>query len=159
MAGRRGLILKALSSLRDERTTLMSMGQLLQYVAATTAIFGAMVGLLLRSMAAQRAELSAKIDGTHGQIQSTHEKIQSTHEKIDGLSNTLNAKIERTDEKIDGLRYEMNAKIQRTDDKIDGLRNEMNARLEPLGRLVDRLDLDVRELSKGIANGGHPHPT
>jgi hypothetical protein len=86
-----------------------------------------MVGLLLRSMSALRAEFSAKIDGTHG--------------------------------KIDGLRNEMNAKFQRTDDRIDGLRNEMNARLEPLGRIVDRLDEDVREMGKALANSGRPTHT
>jgi hypothetical protein len=40
--------------------------------------------------------------------------------------------------------------------KIDGLRDEMNARFEPLGRQVDRLDQDLRDLKKEIANGGQP---
>jgi uncharacterized membrane-anchored protein YhcB (DUF1043 family) len=132
-------------SLRDGRTTLVNMGQILPFIAATTTIVGVMVGLLIRSMSAQRAELSAKIDGTH--------------EKIDGLRSEMNAKFERTDDRIDGLRIEMNAKFERTHDRIDGLRNEMNARLEPLGRLVDRLDEDVRELGKKVANSGQPHST
>jgi hypothetical protein len=77
----------------------MTMAQIWPLVAAMVAVFGAMIGLVLRSMSAHRAELSAK---------------------------------------------------------IDGLRNEMNARLEPLTRQVDRIDQDVRDLSKAVLTGSPP---
>ncbi|HEX6469212.1 MAG TPA: hypothetical protein VF069_08965 [Streptosporangiaceae bacterium] len=108
------------------------MGQILAFVAATASICGVMLGLVLRSMSAQRSELSAKFDSVQTGLS----------ERIDGLRIEMNAKF-------DGLRVEVNA-------KFDGLRNEMNARLDPLGRQVERLDQDVRELKKEIANSAQP---
>lgn len=102
------------------------------FVAATSSICGAMLVLAIRSISAERSELSAKIDA----VQTRWD------ERLEGLRNEMNVKI-------DGLRNEMNA-------KIDGVRNEMNARIDPLERQVERLEEDLRALNREHVHSGQP---
>ncbi len=89
----------------------MSMAQIWPLAALMTTVFGAMIGLVLRSMSAQRAELSAKIEGTHEKIDGS---VTGLNEKIDGLRNEMNARldplqrmVERLDEDVRDLRKEL----------------------------------------------------
>jgi DNA-binding ferritin-like protein len=140
----------------------MTMAQIWPFVALMSTVYAAMIGLVLRSMAAQRAELSAKIEGTHEKVDGLrnemHESVDGLRnemsERVDGLRNEMSERIQRVHERVDGLRSEMSERIQRVHERVDGLRSEMHARLDPLTRTVERLDQDVRDLNKSVSEAG-----